>query len=158
VERERGVGPGGYQQVQAGWEVVEQEGNRFVDDRGGDELVVVQYQGERPGNIGQVVDETGQDRLGDDRLGRIKQPLDVGFQARKGFLQCVLGPDIGPGYTGITFYNSMEYAAAVHEILTARHTTGTPKFIEWPLMRDLPMYPRAVLDRGLDIVAEAVYA
>jgi hypothetical protein len=82
-------------------------------------------------------------------------PIDHGFLRAA---NRVLGPDVAQGYCGITFYNPMEYAAPVHEILTAHHPSGTPKFIEWPLLADLEDYPRAVLERAQQTVGRAVHA
>jgi len=82
-------------------------------------------------------------------------PIDTGLLRAA---NRVLGPDIAPGYVGITFYNPMEYAAAVHENLTAHHPSGTPKFIEWPLLADIEEYPLEVLKRVNRLLARRVSA
>lgn len=79
-------------------------------------------------------------------------PIDKGFLRSS---NAVLGPELGPGVIGIIFWNGQNYAAAVHEILTARHPSGTPKFIEWPLMRDIEEYPKEVLKSMDRMLAEA---
>ena len=52
------------------------------------------------------------------------------------------------------FYNPMEYAAPVHENIFATHQHGTmAKFVEGPLLMDLPDYPKDVLQGALNLVA-----
>jgi hypothetical protein len=54
-------------------------------------------------------------------------------------------------------YNPVEYAPYVHENLTARHAPGTQaKFMEDPIMRDLPMWPKMMVRVTEDLLARGM--
>lgn len=54
-------------------------------------------------------------------------------------------------------FNPVEYAAPVHENLTARHAPGTQaKFMEAPILRDLPMWPKMMVAITQDLIEKGV--
>lgn len=66
-------------------------------------------------------------------------------------------PEVSPGRLVIGMFNPVEYAAPVHENLAARHAPGTQaKFMEAPIARDLPIWPRMMVGITEDLIAKEV--
>ena len=84
-QRQGRVLAAGDHQVQGGWQVVEQEGDRGVDGRGAHEVVVVQDQQAGGGQNGQVIDQFGDQDLGWRRPGSVEpgqRPAAAGWGHR----------------------------------------------------------------------------
>lgn len=79
-------------------------------------------------------------------------PVDKGFLRASNRL---LEPEETPGRITMTFVNPIRYAAPVHENLFARHASGTmAKFVEGPVLRDLPEYVEAIVETTEKILRE----
>lgn len=81
-------------------------------------------------------------------------PVDKGLLRGSRY---VSDPEIGPGRISVSMGYATDYAAAVHENIMARHNPPTmAKFLEAPLLQDLPEYPRQILRTVEDLVAKEV--
>lgn len=66
-------------------------------------------------------------------------------------------PETRPGRVSIRMYNPVEYAPYVHENLTATHAPGTQaKFMEAPILRDLPMWPKMMVRVTEELIARGM--
>ncbi len=81
-------------------------------------------------------------------------PVDKGILRGSRY---ITEPEIGPGRIGVSMGYATDYAAAVHERLDAAHNPPTQaKYLEAPLLQDLPEYPRAILRTTEKLVAKEV--
>lgn len=76
-------------------------------------------------------------------------PVDKGILRGSGY---VTDPDVRPGRISVSMGYATDYAAAVHERLDAAHTVGQAKYLEQPLLEDLPEYPRAIVRAAASLV------
>ena len=81
-ERQRRIGARGDRQVHRGRQVLEQEGERLVHPRVGDEVQVIEHEHERRAARRELVDEQRHDHVGEARVGRAQRGL--GGPARGG--------------------------------------------------------------------------
>ena len=64
-------------------------------------------------------------------------------------------PEIAPGKIVVRMGYATDYAAAVHENIMAEHKPPTmAKYLEAPLLQDLPEYPQKIADAALRLILE----
>lgn len=64
-------------------------------------------------------------------------------------------PVIAPGKITVSMGYATDYAAAVHERLDLYHKPPTmAKYLEAPLLQDLPTYPQEIADASLRLIME----
>lgn len=76
-------------------------------------------------------------------------PVDKGILRGSGY---VTDPEISPRRTVVSMGYATDYAAAVHERLDAQHTVGQAKYLEQPLLEDLPKYPEAIVRTAASLI------
>lgn len=81
---------------------------------------------------------------------RVLVPVDTGILRGSAY---VTDPDVRSGRISVSMGYATDYAAAVHERLDAVHNPPTQaKYLEKPLLEDLPEYPGAIVRTAASLV------
>lgn len=94
-----------------------------------------------PEEMGNALYRVGQGTL--NKSARLV-PVDTGVLRGSRYID---DPDVRPGRIAVSMGYSTDYAAEVHERLDVPHNPPTQaKYLEDPLLEDLPIYPQAILE------------